>query len=101
VRTAHVIPPRFSRHLHLRPCIEVAHDGKKYCADIACAFIPPECRRQARLARESGDADMRAACVEDAPRVAVRAVVGGSRLARKVLSGGVLGSEPLTPRPLV
>jgi hypothetical protein len=56
VRAAHVVPPRFSRHLHPRLCIEVLHeDGQLYCADIVCAYTTREGRRAARVARKSSN----------------------------------------------
>jgi hypothetical protein len=92
VRAPHVVPPRFTRHLHFRPCIEVLHedDGKLYCADIVCAYTTREGRRQARVARKSSNPGDRAACVQDAPVGLVLQWWKAARLPAQVLPGGVL-----------
>ena len=91
VRAAHVVPPRFSRHLHLRPCIEVLHeDGKLYCADIVCAYTTREGRRAARVARKSSNPGDRTACVQGAPVCLVLQWWAAASLPAHVLPGGVL-----------
>ena len=96
VRAGQVVAPRFSRHINLRPCLEVEHkdddtdDVGRFCCDVLCAFTSKEARTAARSARKSSSKKAKEAAVTDVPVFLFVQWWAAAPLPSKVVPGGVL-----------